>query len=31
VSAGLGTMVSVSAVVIVLCLAAWGYLSWVEG
>jgi hypothetical protein len=24
-------MVSVSAVVIVLCLAAWGYLSWVEG
>jgi hypothetical protein len=31
VSAGLGTMVSVSAVVVVLCLAAWGYLSWVEG
>jgi hypothetical protein len=31
VSAGLGTMVSVSAVVVVLCLAVWGYLTWVEG
>lgn len=28
--AGLGTTVSVSIVVIALCLAAWGYLSWVE-
>jgi hypothetical protein len=31
VAAGLGTTVSVSVVVIVLCLAAWGYLSWVDG
>lgn len=30
VSAGLGTTVSVSAIVVVLCLAVWGYLSWVE-
>lgn len=28
--AGLGTTVSASIVVIALCLAAWGYLSWVE-
>lgn len=28
--AGLGTSLSVSAVVIALCLAAWGYLSWVS-
>lgn len=30
-SAGLGTTVSVSIVVIAVCLAAWGYLSCVDG
>jgi len=31
VAAGLGTMVSISVVVIAVCLAAWGYRSCVEG
>lgn len=31
VTAGLGTSVSISIVVIALCLAAWAYLSCVEG
>jgi hypothetical protein len=31
VAAGLGTTVSVSVVVVALCLAAWAYLSCVEG
>jgi hypothetical protein len=29
-AAALGTTASASAVVIVLCLASWGYLTWVE-
>ena len=31
VTAGLGTTVSVSVVLVAVCLAAWGYLSWVDG
>ncbi|MCU0950278.1 MAG: hypothetical protein MUC68_04260 [Burkholderiaceae bacterium] len=31
VTAGLGTTVSVSVVLIAVCLAAWGYLSCVDG
>lgn len=29
-AAAIGTTVSASALLIVICLAAWGYLSWVE-